>query len=76
MSEIKEPELIANQVVKIANLTVELDELEKALKDIILTMVCIGGPLNDNVLGYTTKQLTTFSSILERAETALAELNQ
>lgn len=34
------------------------------IEDSISSIICIGGPLNDNFLGYTNKQLVIFSRIL------------
>ena len=56
------------------NVYKEVYELKKKVKEMqddfsfILTKIyCIGGPLNDNVLGYTNKQLKPFSDIAEIA---------
>lgn len=41
----------------------QLMSYEKAFNEISSMMYCIGGPLNDNVLEYTPKQLETFYEI-------------
>ena len=39
-------------------------ELEGALRDIELFLICIGGPLNDNVMQYSADQLKIFFRII------------
>jgi hypothetical protein len=34
-------------------------------------MICIGGPLNDNKLGYSKEQLVTFQKMLDVIEEGL-----
>ena len=60
-------ELIAKQALEIAELRVKVADHERRLRDIDLTLHCIGGPLNDNVLGYTPKQLGPFRRMAELA---------
>jgi len=62
---VKESTLIARQALEIAELKEQVANYQAALKDIKMILVCIGGPLNDNVLGYSRKQLTTFYNIEE-----------
>jgi hypothetical protein len=56
-------ELIAAQAMEIAELRETVKDRDERLRQIHLTCVCIGGPLNDNVLGYTREQLRTFHDI-------------
>ena len=45
-----------------------MKEMQNDFSDIVGIIYCVGGPLNDNVLGYTNKQLVTFSRIAEIAK--------
>lgn len=56
-------ELIAAQARRIAALEEERRNCKEAVEQARLHMICIGGPLNDNVLGYSPEQLTTFRRI-------------
>ena len=49
-------EVIAKQARTIANLEESLTSLREAVEDVKMMMVCIGGPLNDNVLEFTSDQ--------------------
>ena len=40
-----------------------VEEMESAFSDITTIIYCVGGPLNDNVNGYTAKQLIPFHRI-------------
>lgn len=60
--------LIAAQAKKIFELEAELGRCKKALEQIHLICVGIGGPLNDNRLGYTRGQLGPFWQIDELAK--------
>ena len=44
-----------------------IKQMEKDFADIASMIVCVGGPLNDNVLGYNNKQLKIFRDILNIA---------
>jgi len=63
-----EKEVIAKQATRIFELEAQVDDLKKRMERIVLHCVCIGGPLNDNVLGYSKAQLVTFARIVEEAE--------
>jgi len=63
MSEEKD-ELIVKQALKIEDLESILEEYRKADKAIHNIIYCIGGPLNDNILQYSHKQLGTFAEIV------------
>ena len=41
----------------------EIEAMRDAFSDIAKSIVCIGGPLNDNSLKYTPKQLRIFREI-------------
>lgn len=61
-------ELIAQQAMRIAVLEARNQSLissADAIKDILF---CVGGPLNDNVLGYSKPQLATFFRIADLVE--------
>lgn len=61
-------ELIAKQALQIAELQETVADCKHRLRAIHRACVCMGGPLNDNVLGYTSKQLQPFRHIAEQAE--------
>ena len=63
MPEITEAKLIAQQALKIANLEAEVTRMEDDRRSIRQIIYSIGGPLNDNRLGYTPSQLITFAHI-------------
>lgn len=46
-------------------------ERKQALRDIEMMLVCIGGPLNDNLLGYSLEQRKLFHDILKTIKGAL-----
>jgi len=50
-----EVEVIAKQATRIFDLESQVDDLTKRMKRIVLHCVCIGGPLNDNVLGWSVE---------------------
>ncbi len=54
-------------------MTEELGSAKESARRIKSMLVCIGGPLNDNVDGYTPKQKATMQRILERAEEIIGE---
>ena len=68
---INERDLIADQAKQIFYLKNKVEDYEHALQAIRSVTVCIGGPLNDNVLGYSKEQLGPFSRILSRCEEVL-----
>lgn len=61
-------ELIARQAKQIAMLSIELDALKQAIRSVRGTIYCIGGPLNDNRLGYTATQLMPFERIAKEID--------
>jgi hypothetical protein len=60
--------VIGRQAVRIDSLEQENTELKQRIERAVLNIVCIGGPLNDNKLGYTKEQLVTFWRIKEELE--------
>ena len=59
-----EDRLIASQAKDIFEKDARIVELEGALRDIELFLICIGGPLNDNVMQYSADQLKIFFRII------------
>ena len=57
-------ELVARQARRIAELEDESALYHAASTAIRRYIVGVGGPLNDNKLGYTNEQLSTFHAIL------------
>lgn len=57
-------ELIAQQARENAALQQQLKESRAAVTRARSRIICIGGPLNDNKLGYSKDQLVTFAQIL------------
>jgi len=45
------------------NLQKKYDSCQESINGCLSIIYCIGGPLNDNTLKYTNKQLKTFSNI-------------
>jgi phosphopantetheine adenylyltransferase len=64
-------ELIAKQQLEIENLKQRVSELDEALRNIHSSIVCIGGPLNDNQKGYTHSQLSDFGYIVDQVEAVI-----
>ena len=60
--------LIAKQALEIAKLKERLLLYEEAAKAIHSEIYCIGGPLNDNIGGFTKKQMWIFSRIIDHIE--------
>lgn len=63
-----ERETIARQAMRLEALEVENARLRENIKNAILHIVSIGGPLNDNKLGYSKPQMVTFWRIKEELE--------
>ena len=59
----KEVELIARQAQQLEELRDEVADLKARACRARSHIYCIGGPLNDNKLGYSKPQLVTFSRI-------------
>lgn len=60
--------VIAKQAMKIMVQKKQIKTLCKCLSDIQMMLVCVGGPLNDNVLKYSNAQLVPFQKILDIVE--------
>lgn len=60
-----ESELIARQAKKLEELSDEVFDLKERARKARLHIYCIGGPLNDNRLGYSKPQMVTFARIAE-----------
>ena len=56
-------EVIARQARRIEALDDMVKDLTERIRRARLRMTCVGGPLNDNVKGYTKDQLFTFHRI-------------
>lgn len=56
-------ELIGKQAARIEALTLEVEDLRNRIHRASSHIYCIGGPLNDNKLGYSKEQLATFFRI-------------
>lgn len=63
-------DLIAMQAKKIAEQGNRIVELETAKAAVLGRLYCIGGPLNDNVMGYTAEQKRPFFAIADDLENA------
>ena len=60
--------LIAQQALKIAELEEYMKHYENMTAEIHGIIFCIGGPLNDNKLGYTPSQMVPFDQIAKLTE--------
>jgi len=58
-------EIIARQARVIEELKEQVSILERNKKDALGHIFCIGGPLNDNKLGFSKQQMVTFARIAE-----------
>jgi hypothetical protein len=56
-------ELIARQAKRIEELLDEVANLRERIRRANIHIYCIGGPLNDNRLGYSKPQMVTFARI-------------
>ena len=63
-----EQELIARQAKQIEELRDEVDDLKERSKKACMHIYCIGGPLNDNKLGYSKPQMLTFFRIAQELD--------
>lgn len=52
----KRDKLIVSQQLEIQDLKAFKESALKDFREINLMLVCVGGPLNDNVLGYSREQ--------------------
>lgn len=58
-----EDELIARQAMQLEELRDEVADLKARMRAAWSHIYCIGGPLNDNKLGYSRPQMETFFRI-------------
>jgi len=56
-------ELAAQQALKIAQLEEQNKEMREVFRSIKMSLICIGGPLNNNVRQYSKDQLVPFYQI-------------
>ena len=56
-------EIILKQVKRIHELEEELEDCKAAISRVHRTLYAIGGPLNDNKLGFSNEQLGEFRAI-------------
>lgn len=56
-------ELIARQSLQLEELRDEVAGLKERARKALSHIYCIGGPLNDNKLGYSKPQMVTFLKI-------------
>ena len=57
-------ELIANQARQIANLNEQVRNYRDSAKRVVSLIYGIGGPLNDNKLGYTKEQILDWFKVI------------
>ena len=60
--------IIAKQQGELYALREDNQEFKRRLNDIRLSLICIGGPLNDNKLGYNPAQRKLFHDINDTIE--------
>ena len=58
-------EVIAKQAMQIMELRRKVKDFKGRAKRAMLFMVCVGGPLNDNLLGYNSEQKKLFVKICD-----------
>lgn len=68
MSNTKESYVIAKQATELIELKARLEAIKNMAASMKLRLVCIGGPLNDNIGEYTRDQLQIFIRLLEGIE--------
>lgn len=57
-------ELIAKQARQIANLEEQVRDYRDSAKRVVNLIYAIGGPLNDNKLGYTKEQMLDWTRVI------------
>ena len=65
--------ILADQLLLIRHLESVVRAQDTALCKISNIVSCCGGPLNDNVLGYSKEQLVTFQKIKESTVVTVAD---
>lgn len=66
--------LIADQQLEIVEMRELVAFVKSCLDSIVMQIVGIGGPLNDNKRGYTKEQIGDWLCVLNKAESALGEI--
>ena len=61
-------ELIARQSKQLEELRDEVADLKERIRKARMHIYCIGGPLNDNRLGYSRPQMVTFALMAEELD--------
>lgn len=64
----KRDSLISKQQLEIEDMRSRMADIKKAATSIIIEAVGIGGPLNDNVNGYSKSQMVDWKNALDCAE--------
>lgn len=57
-------ELIAKQARQIANLEEQVKDYRDSAKRVVSLIYSVGGPLNDNKLGYTKEQMLDWTRVI------------
>jgi hypothetical protein len=60
--------LCGRQALEIANLRDRVKCMNEAMRKIYMEVYGVGGPLNDNKLGYSRQQMVPFSRIAAQAD--------
>jgi len=68
MNEDELKTIIAKQQGELYALREDNQEFKQRLNDIRMSLICIGGPLNDNKLGYNPAQRKLFHEINDTIE--------
>jgi hypothetical protein len=64
----KRDTLIAEQQLKIRDLEERTEDMTEVFSDIYMSLICIGGPLNDNLLRFDNKQQAFLHEIKNQIE--------
>lgn len=68
--------LVAKQARRIDSLELTLSHIQDELKRSYGHIYCIGGPLNDNLLQFTNKQLATVAQIASGVSNSLEFIDE
>lgn len=72
----KEAEAIAKLALENLELKEKVKTLLETLNSVNLTLVCIGGPFNDNIFCFNKEQLKYLRPILEETDAVLSDFSQ
>lgn len=72
----RQEQLITKQQLKIHQLEADNKNLVDCIQRLRTDMICIGGPLNDNILEYSPKQLTLFQRMDRHIEEVIDIIDQ